>query len=148
MPEGRWNPDRGTGPGNYVAETISENWNSREVVTQCELRLKQVFPTESEEDRGNVYPAGPLNIREIQPLIRCHLKQRGEEKNSGCSFLSALPSSSIVTHCMNLARNQSAEEPGNCSFQCSTSYDTENRESVRADLRATRQMISTDPKRK
>lgn len=25
MPEGRCNPDRGTGPGHYVAETISEN---------------------------------------------------------------------------------------------------------------------------
>lgn len=89
-----------------------------------------MFPTESEEDRGNVYPAGPLNMQEIQPLIRCYLKQRGEEKNSGCFFFSALPFSSIATHCINLDKSQLAEEPGNCSFQCSTSCDTENRESV------------------
>lgn len=65
MPEGRWKLERGTGPGDYVAETISENWNSRKVATQCELRLKHMLPTKSEEDRGNVYPAGPLNVQEI-----------------------------------------------------------------------------------
>lgn len=50
---------------------------------------------------------------------------------------------------MNLPRNQLAKEPGNCRFQRSTSCDTEqNRESVGVEVRATRQMISTDTKRK
>lgn len=47
------------------------------------------------------------------------------------------------------ARHHLAKEPGNCSFQYSTFCDAEQtRESIGMDLRATRQIISTETKGK
>lgn len=126
----------------YVAGTVRWKVESGEGTTR-ELELTQGYSRTSKENRGNVCLAGTHSRWEDAAWSR-----KGENY-PGCSFLPALQSVYMASHWKNLARNPSAQDPENYSFQPPTSFGTkQNRESIGRNLRATGHMISTGAKGK
>lgn len=105
------------GPGDSVAGTVRWNVESGEGATLCELGLNPEF---SQREWGAQRECvSSRNLEDGRHTATNKMLPEAESKRAqypGCSFLPALQSVNIASHWMNLARNQLAKEPENCSF--------------------------------